>query len=119
MWERCLERSNTKYCTSLYPKRQTIIVREIRHHHDVAMRNVFCCLLLLLISFNGISTPSSSILLQRFTHYAISAQHTWQVPGMAVAIIEQGKLVYARGFGVRNNKNQPVIPNTIFDIASS
>ena len=82
------------------------------------MRILFYGLSLLISSLSFGQTLYASMLLQRFTHYAISAQHTWQVPGMAVAIIEQGKLVYARGFGVRNNKNQPVTPNTIFDIAS-
>ncbi len=44
----------------------------------------------------------------------------WQVPGCAVGIIKNGKLVYAKGFGYRDLENKlPVTPNTLFPIASN
>ncbi len=44
----------------------------------------------------------------------------WQVPGCAVGIIKNGKLIYAKGFGYRDLENKlPVTPNTLFPIASN
>lgn len=42
------------------------------------------------------------------------------VPGMAVAIVEQGKVVHAKGYGVRKlGGNEPVDADTIFPIGST
>ncbi len=56
--------------------------------------------------------------LDQFTVYAKKAQKDWQVPGMSIAIVENGKIVYQKGFGARNVQGDPVTPDTIFDIAS-
>jgi CubicO group peptidase (beta-lactamase class C family)/pimeloyl-ACP methyl ester carboxylesterase len=41
------------------------------------------------------------------------------VPGMAIAVVFQDKVVYAKGFGVRDvNTNAPVDADTVFQIAS-
>lgn len=43
----------------------------------------------------------------------------WGIPGMAVAVVYQGELVFAEGFGVRKlGSIKKVDPNTIFGIAS-
>jgi CubicO group peptidase (beta-lactamase class C family) len=45
---------------------------------------------------------------------------TLKVPGASLAIVKNGKVVYARGLGLRNvEKALPVTPDTIFAIASS
>ena len=54
----------------------------------------------------------------QFTAYAKKAQADWQVPGMSIAIVENGQIVYAQGFGERNANGDPVTADTIFDIAS-
>src|SRR5262245_24513457 len=43
-----------------------------------------------------------------------------KTPGIAVGIIKEGKLVYARGFGVMNieDSSRPVTPQTLFHMAS-
>ena len=42
-----------------------------------------------------------------------------QIPGVAVGVVEQGHLVYARGFGYRDvDKHLPVMPDTLFAIGS-
>ena len=44
----------------------------------------------------------------------------FNVPGIAVGIIKDGKLVLAKGYGVSNiNTNQKVDANTLFGIASN
>ena len=52
--------------------------------------------------------------------YVRKAMAEWQVPGLAVAIVKDGKLVVARGYGVRE-LGQPgtVNANTLFTIGSN
>ena len=41
------------------------------------------------------------------------------IPGMAIAVVRDGKTVYAKGFGVRKiGESQPVDADTVFQIAS-
>jgi CubicO group peptidase (beta-lactamase class C family) len=43
----------------------------------------------------------------------------WHVAGFAVAVVEKDKLVYAKGFGYRDEEKKiPVTPNTLFAIGS-
>jgi CubicO group peptidase (beta-lactamase class C family) len=43
-----------------------------------------------------------------------------QIPGVAVGVVEQGQLVYARGFGYRDVENQrPMTPDTLFPLGSA
>ncbi len=43
----------------------------------------------------------------------------WHAAGFAVAVIEKDKVVYAKGFGYRDNEKKiPVTPNTLFAIGS-
>ncbi len=47
------------------------------------------------------------------------AMRTFSVPGAAVGIIQDGKVVYSRGYGVRTlGKQEPVDGNTVFAIGS-
>jgi CubicO group peptidase (beta-lactamase class C family) len=43
----------------------------------------------------------------------------WKVPGLAVAVVKDGKVVYAKGFGYRDVRKQlKVTPDTLFAIGS-
>ncbi|MFN8354094.1 MAG: serine hydrolase [Spirosomataceae bacterium] len=43
----------------------------------------------------------------------------WKAAGFAVAVVEKGKVVYAKGFGYRDyEKKEPVTANTLFAIGS-
>lgn len=45
---------------------------------------------------------------------------TYNVPGIAVAIVKDGQVVHAKGYGIRSIKSQtPVDENTLFGIASN
>jgi CubicO group peptidase (beta-lactamase class C family) len=49
-----------------------------------------------------------------------AARATWEVPGLAVAIVKDGRTVLARGYGVRNiGGRDPVDEHTLFAIASN
>src|SRR4051812_17384928 len=44
----------------------------------------------------------------------------FDVPGIAVAIIKDGKVIHSKGYGVRSSKtNEKVDENTLFGIASN
>lgn len=57
--------------------------------------------------------------LSKFEQYAEKALHDWQVPGMAVAIVQGDKVIYSKGFGVKKIGTQnPIDSDTIFQIGS-
>lgn len=52
--------------------------------------------------------------------YAKKVGDEWNVPGFAVAIVKDDKVVFAKGYGVRDvNKPEKVDENTLFAIASN
>jgi CubicO group peptidase (beta-lactamase class C family) len=52
--------------------------------------------------------------------YILKAMKDWELPGLAVAIVKDGKVVLAKGYGVREiGKNEPVNENTLFAIGSN
>lgn len=52
--------------------------------------------------------------------YIEKARKDWNVPGMAVAIVKDGKVVLSKGYGVKElGKKEKVDDNTIFAIASN
>jgi CubicO group peptidase (beta-lactamase class C family) len=58
--------------------------------------------------------------LQDFDAYVDSARKTFDVPGIAVAIVKDGKVVMERGYGLREmGKSAPVDARTLFAIASN
>ena len=58
-------------------------------------------------------------LLETFETTVEAAMTTYNVPGVAIAIVEGNDIVYSKGFGWRNRENQePVTPNTRFSVGS-
>lgn len=52
--------------------------------------------------------------------YAEKVRADWQVPGMAIAIVKDDKVIFAKGYGVRElGKPDKVDENTLFAIASN
>ncbi|HRI20935.1 MAG TPA: serine hydrolase [Panacibacter sp.] len=52
--------------------------------------------------------------------YILQGMKDWNIPGLAVAIIKDGKVVVMKGYGVRDLETQePVDENTLFMIASN
>jgi CubicO group peptidase (beta-lactamase class C family) len=59
-------------------------------------------------------------ILDDFENYAEQAQKDWQVPGMAIAIVQDDKVIFAKGFGVKKvGGNDKVDKHTIFQIGST
>jgi CubicO group peptidase (beta-lactamase class C family) len=76
---------------------------------------VVLALLLALQVVNGQQAPSAE-----FENYVNKALKDWDVPGVAIAIVKDDKIVFAKGFGVRElNKPALVDEHTLFAIGSS
>jgi CubicO group peptidase (beta-lactamase class C family) len=79
------------------------------------------CVLVVLGTLLAISaradTPAPLAGLDGYVH---SAMQTWQVPGLAIAVVKGDKIVLARGYGVREvGKSGKVDAHTLFGIASN
>ena len=58
--------------------------------------------------------------LSELDQYYTRALADWQVPGMAIAIVKDGEIIFAKGFGVSDVRtNKPVDSETLFPIASN
>jgi len=58
--------------------------------------------------------------LKGFSEWVKKLMAEEKVPGMAVGIVKDGKVIFAEGFGVRGIKEKkPVTPNTLFAIGST
>jgi CubicO group peptidase (beta-lactamase class C family) len=79
---------------------------------------------LLILSVTSISAQDdpgrvTDEMLTEFTAYVEDSLIRWHIPGAAVAIVQDGKIVYAQGFGVRElGKDDPVTPDTVFVMGS-
>jgi CubicO group peptidase (beta-lactamase class C family) len=63
---------------------------------------------------------TSAKALDGFDAFVEGARKSWDVPGLAVAIVKDGEVVLAKGYGVRDvARNLPVTPETLFAIGSS
>jgi CubicO group peptidase (beta-lactamase class C family) len=58
--------------------------------------------------------------LKGFSEFITKAMAEWKIPGMAIAIVKDGKVILAEGFGLKDVKNNlKVTPQTVFAIGSS
>lgn len=75
---------------------------------------------LLLSSFFVITLLSQSKEITGIDEYVNSVCGKFKVPGIAVAVVKDGKVILAKGFGVKTlNKTEKVDENTLFGIASN
>lgn len=68
-------------------------------------------------------SPTVTDLNQIITHfdtYADTARREWNVPGIAVAIVKDGRVVFAKGYGVKTaGGSDPVTTDTVFQVGST
>ncbi len=80
----------------------------------------FACWLIVILA-NGLSSSAlaQADLVALDRHFA-DARQSWDVPGMAVAIVKDGDIVLAKGYGVLETGNtENVNEHTLFAIASN
>jgi CubicO group peptidase (beta-lactamase class C family) len=78
-------------------------------------------LLLALLIFSS-STLAQTLAerLKEIDEYAAKAGREWNVPGFSMAIVKDDKVVFAKGYGVRElGKPEPVDKDTLFAVASN
>ncbi len=94
------------------------------------MKRIIAVLLVWFIFIAGVAFAQDEItkpsdenlkkILADFDQYAAKARADWKIPGMAIGIVQDGKLIFARGFGVKTvGGNDPVTPKTVFQIGST
>lgn len=64
-------------------------------------------------------TPALPAQLADFDSYIESVRKTFEVPGIAVAVVKDGEIVLAKGWGDRELGGAPVDADTLFAIASN
>jgi CubicO group peptidase (beta-lactamase class C family) len=74
----------------------------------------------LLFTFSALAQENIKNKLEVIDRYIQQTQDDWKVPGIAVAIVKDGKTIFAKGYGVRQiGKPEKVDENTLFAIASN
>lgn len=77
-------------------------------------------LILLAALASGQAVRAQDSTLDGFDDYVIQALRDWQVPGLAIAVVKNDRVVFAKGYGVRGlGEPTPVDEKTIFAIGSS
>jgi CubicO group peptidase (beta-lactamase class C family) len=86
--------------------------------------------LVVLFAFTSLAVAPSPLLadepsvaakepLAGFDSFVNQALPAWEVPGLAIAVVKNGKVVLAQGYGFRDvDKKLPVTPKTLFAIGS-
>jgi CubicO group peptidase (beta-lactamase class C family) len=85
---------------------------------NMTMRFWLQCLL--LAHFCCAATGATKDPLQGFDSFISDVMKDWNVPGLAIGIVQSNNVVYAKGFGYRDaEKKLPVTTNTLFAIGST
>jgi CubicO group peptidase (beta-lactamase class C family) len=83
------------------------------------MKRLFTSILLSVILIYG-TVYSQDKLEENLNSYVPKVLKEFKVPGIAVGVVKGGKLIFAKGFGVKNiNTKDSVDANTLFQIASN
>lgn len=75
----------------------------------------------ILLMFFSVSTllGQEKSLPKNFDQWVESGREEWAIPGMAIGIVKNGEVIYAKGFGEKQlGSGEKVDANTIFSIAS-
>jgi CubicO group peptidase (beta-lactamase class C family) len=83
--------------------------------------NLYFLIAILFFSFDAFSQKTEDVktALKGFDDYVEQVMNDWQVPGLAIGIVQNGKIVYTKGYGYRNKVSKmPVTENTLFGIGS-
>jgi len=81
------------------------------------MRKVFSTLILVLA---GLIAAGQQPDLQKIGNYLNKAVSDWNVPGMSVGIVKDGKILFSSGYGVlETGKSKQADGNTLYAIASN
>jgi CubicO group peptidase (beta-lactamase class C family) len=81
---------------------------------------VMHCITALLIIICKSSFSQPTFINDSLDNYITQGLKDWNIPGLAIAIVKDGKVIKMKGYGVRDISTQePVTENTLFMIASN
>lgn len=76
--------------------------------------------LLFLFILSNLGLFSQTLPFPEIENYIEKGMVQWKIPGLSLAIVKEGKLVYAKGFGVKEwGKEEAIDENTIFAVGSN
>jgi CubicO group peptidase (beta-lactamase class C family) len=83
-----------------------------------AKLRLLCPLLTCLVAIPGYAADTAPV--NDLDAYVAAAMRTFEVPGLAVAVVKNGEVVLTKGYGVRRmGESAPVDAHTLFGIASN
>src|SRR5260370_23790559 len=75
--------------------------------------------LAIILPASGQVTPTKQGIPGDLEQFIPAQMKNWKVPGLAIAVVQNGSVIYSHGFGLRDVKgNLPVTSKTIFAIGS-
>jgi CubicO group peptidase (beta-lactamase class C family) len=84
------------------------------------MKAKLMMLLLIILIFSGYVSTKAQFSASDFDKYALAVMKEFEVPGMCVAIVKDGRIIISKGYGVKKlGENAPVDEKTLFNIASN
>jgi len=87
---------------------------------NLVINGIIVCLFLLLSTLNLFAQFDQNKVLKSLDEYYSKSLADWEVPGMAIAIVKNDSVIFAKGYGVREiGKPEKVDINTLFEIASN
>src|ERR1700748_1254658 len=73
-----------------------------------------------LLACSGVFAQPPAFITDSLDSYIQQGMKDWQVPGLAIVIVKDGKIVTLKGYGVKDiQTGQPVDEHTLFMIASN
>ncbi len=79
-----------------------------------------CLALLLLLPAATLFSQTPAFITDSIDSYIAQGMKDWQVPGLALVIVKDGKIILQKGYGVKDIvSKEPVTENTLFMIASN
>lgn len=83
------------------------------------VKKILSLVWLVIFSSNVFASTRIQEILPEFEKYIEKVQAEWGAPGLAVGIVKDGKVVYIKGFGVREvGTTKKIDEHTVFQIAS-
>ena len=75
---------------------------------------------IILLTLALVPLAVSQDVIDALDRYIESARQDWNIPGMSVVVVQDGKVVLAKGYGIRElGKNDPVDAQTLFGVMST
>jgi len=83
------------------------------------MKNILF-ITLLLLSFTAVRSQTNETKIKEFDAYAEKSRNLYQVPGLALTVVKDGKVIFKKGYGVRQlGTSDAVDTQTLFACAST